>query len=159
MVLSCGEELLVIRYNDIPGVNFIEEHKRIINKEGFVWLGKMGKIPKKSYVESLIKDKQGYILIKLKNNYYICVFNAFKMNIDEHDAYPNYYRMEFLDNCYFTNRTINYTMFFKVSSIREVSYDILKKIVVTSSGNTLNIVLKKSMASIFKVNVKSEITI
>lgn len=43
MIIKKMEKMLLVRYSDFLFSNCIEEHKKIIEKNGYCWFGKVGK--------------------------------------------------------------------------------------------------------------------
>lgn len=88
--------MLLFRYNNYFKYSFIEEHKKIIEKENYVWIMKIGRPCNQSRLDN-VTNNGGHIILKSPrkdgDNYYIGkyveVINSFP---DKRQCMPNYYK-------------------------------------------------------------------
>lgn len=107
-------------------INFLEEHKSILNKEGYVWFGRYGK--RKFSIKINEGEKSKYIILKdaakSTNRTFICEVVEIENNIPK-EGYPEYYKT-------FINNIIQW---FKIINIYEIDTDILfEKFISCKSG-------------------------
>ena len=97
------KKLLVLRFNNYKNNDFIVEHKKIIDKNGAVWLLKLGKpVPKKA-LEEILLNTGGLILKAPKargGNFYYCkMLDARNSRPDSNMKFPEYYK-EMMDDLF-----------------------------------------------------------
>lgn len=95
MQLKHNRCILVLRIKDFFSYDFIEEHTKILKKNGKVWMLKIGKkIPEKSLEHVL--SEGGYLILREQKqkggNYFLCHMIKFKnTEISESSLFPVYY--------------------------------------------------------------------
>lgn len=138
-----GKEILCLKFANADGLDCIQEHQKIMNELGYVWLGKIGNKPAYKTLYKMVINNSAYILLKESKKAYICQFKSYSERIPYTSEYPNYYNTEISPN-------IKYSIWFKLTSIIEVNnIKILDNIVVKSSRSPILETMKKSMASHF----------
>ena len=139
--LVSGQNLLVLKYSTKLKKDIIDQHKALIDKNGYCWYGKIGGITSEQIVYSLKAADNPAIILYTKGKLFLCDF--IEMTTDRPSSgYPAYYDEEYIyPSCYF-----------KLKSIDEASLGILDYLIVRSSGRILsNIFSKQCMASTFFV--------
>lgn len=129
---------LFIRLIDYKKNNFIEEHMKTFKENGIVWLLKMGKPAKETFIKDVIKNG-GYLITKATarngNDFYICKIEEYSS--DEIPVYPNYYKEIFEDGYYDTNDILKLGTWFKIVELEKVEDKIIDKFVTISTGRSL----------------------
>jgi hypothetical protein len=152
MIIEKGKDMLCMRFVNVGGYDCIEEHKTLLNKNGFVWFGKIGNKPTDRALEKMIQDKSNYILLKDPSKAYICTFETYQYDMPT-DGFPAYYSTEILPNRKFS-------IWFKLLYITEVTdLSVLNDIVLKSSRSPILETARKSMASHFYTVTKREVVI
>ena len=126
-----------------PECGTIAAHQEIIDKNGFVWYGKIGAKVAYNAIEELLKSDNPRILLinSGKADRYWAYISEVIFERPASNEYPSYYE----------EKTDRMKTWFKVISFEAASRDILKKCTVTSSGSTLSEASKHSMSPYFKI--------
>lgn len=134
--LEKGQTLLVLRYSLLPKNNIIELHRELLEKNGFVWYGKLGAITSPMIVSELFTEKKPALMLYAKGNAYLCSLEQIT-NTKPRMGYPNYYDEEYIfPSCYY-----------KLTTIDRVDVSILDKLYVRSSKRQLSSTLSKQCTS------------
>ena len=143
MFIEKGKELVCLRYADFKGIDTIEEHNELIEKQGYAWFGKAGSKPKVDRLDIMLENKPAFIILKSKVGYFICEFEEYSLDRPNDGDYPEYYKDHVLSD-------MHISMWFKILKIKKV-LDTMKmeKIVVSSSKRTVPDVIRHSMSSSF----------
>lgn len=150
MIIPEMSNHICIRYADLKSIDCAYEHKAVIEEKGYVWFGKIGSKPRRDILDKILEEKISYIILKSKNECYICTFDKYVEKIPEDKNYPNYYEKSF--------ELENFTIWFRLTSMVKVEdKNILSNIVVKSSRNKLINACNSSMASHFFTFNRNEI--
>lgn len=133
MVHLCKDSNYPLIKMNTKKVDFLHEHKSILDKEGYVWFGRYGK--RKFDIKINESDKSIYIILKdaviSTNKSFICEVTEILDYILE-DGYPEYYE-QFIDDI---------KQWFKIINIYEIDTEILyEKFVAHKSGKEAKKVL------------------
>ena len=139
---------IAIRFSDViaPKNGTIYEHQTIINKNGYVWFGKLGnrKISEKIIKEIFTKRPIKILLIHTQSTkHYLALVDSIVYKCPELNLVPYYYR----------NNSSDFRNWFKIKQFIEIEEEELQKF-YTSSGNTIANIYKKSMGSYFIVDYR-----
>lgn len=157
MIIKKDSRFLFIKLLDYKEYNFVEEHQKVINKEGYVWVLKLGRKINKKMMEEL-KDFNGDIIFKSSkrngNKYYYChVVNEAKVN--KNPLVPQYY-LELLDyEGYTLDDALENGDWFKIDSIKEIPDNMIKNIKSIRSGNDLTISSKARSPYVYMTNTEN----
>lgn len=141
MIVKENTNLFLVRFGNFWSQDFICEHKKIIEKKGYVWFLKTGKKPSMSKIESVIEDG-GYIIFKeskhVGNNYYIGTFSEVNNEKPLDMSYcPSYYE----------NVKAYSEVWFKVTSIFKMDEALVDSLVISSNGHPLLEMIDRTMSS------------
>lgn len=143
---------ICIRYADLKSIDCSYEHKMVIEKKGYVWFGKIGSKPRRDILDKILEEDISYIILKSKDESYICSFDKYVEEIPEDKNYPDYYNSSF--------ELENFTIWFRlISMVKIKDKNILNNILVKSSRNRLLNACNSSMASHFFTFNRKEIDI
>lgn len=133
--------------NFSPDGGTIKAHMEIINKNGYVWYGKMGSRISDKVRREILKDSCDILLIRSGHSerYWAKVIEIADCP-SEKEFVPEYYREEI--DLFHT--------WFKVVSFTEAPKDIMSKCMVSSSKQLLGIVSKHSMSPYFVIDYPVE---
>jgi hypothetical protein len=126
-----------------PDCGTIEAHNELIQKNGYVWYGKLGnRIAASVFDEILGNDEPRILLIHsgAANRYWAYV-DKIQHDIPERDDIPEYYRDD----------ADKFRTWFRVIKFEDAPRDIMSKCTMTSSGQELGIASKHSMSPYFKI--------
>ena len=152
LIIEKGKDILCMRFVNVGSYDCIEEHKTLLNKNGFVWFGKIGNKPTDKALNRMIEDNSNYVLLKEPKKAYICTFETYQHDIPS-EGYPAYYSTEILPNREFS-------IWFKLLSINEVKdFSVLNDIVLKSSRSPILETARKSIASHFYTVTRQEVVI
>lgn len=106
MIIHANEKLLVLRFSTYKKYDFIEEHRKIIDATGSVWILKIGrKVPNKTLAE--IQSKSAGLILKAPKvaggKYYYCkMINSLNSKPTDEMEFPSYYRQLMKDMYWFS---------------------------------------------------------
>ncbi|HUM83074.1 MAG TPA: hypothetical protein PLN48_04765 [Lachnospiraceae bacterium] len=126
-----------------PECGTIEAHNELIQKNGYVWYGKLGnKIAASVFLEILDNDNPRILLIHSgATNRYWAYIDQIQHEIPEKSDIPAYYRDD----------AEKFKTWFRVIRFENAPRDIMAKCTVASSGQELGIASKHSMSPYFKI--------
>lgn len=146
MKIKKDDELLLLKINTPDNIDFYNEHAKIINNNGFVWLCKFGKT---NLLVSKICDSNIIFLKDTKKNndaVYIIKFDDV-VSEDPKKDYPNYYN----------DVDIIKSLWFKVKSIYKYDYNELLNNFLTASSNSSLDGVFRSMCNSFYIKANKNI--
>lgn len=134
--LDCGQNLLLLRYSSSLKESIIEEHRSLIDKQGYVWYGKLSGITSDRIISAVLSAEYPGIILYQKGKAYLCELSDFTINKPD-EGYPKYYDEEYIfPTCYF-----------KLKSMDEISLDVFDDLYVRSSKRSLTEVFSKQCMS------------
>ena len=94
--MESNSKMLVFRYKNFKGYDFVNEHNNILENNGYTWILKLGNKIKEKSIKSVI-DSTGILLLKAPKkdggNTYMCKVVEFQNGkLDEENIYPQYYK-------------------------------------------------------------------
>ncbi len=127
-----------------PACGTIAAHQELIDKQGFVWYGKMGNPVASHIVHELSEQENTRILLinSGKADRYWAYISDISKETPSKEGIPEYYR-------YLSDK---FKTWFKVIRFEAAPRDIMSRCVVISSGNTLGEVSRHSMSPYFIIN-------
>lgn len=135
-------KFLVIKYARIAGVgDCIQKHQDVIHELGYCWFGKIGSAPTISCIKQKIGDGPFPIILYFQGNIHICECTGIAFDMPNKGC-PRYYD-------YLIERGMIPSIFFKLSSINQLSSEEFSNCVSLSSGRKLSESVRSSMASLF----------
>ena len=150
---------LFVRLVDYKKNDFIEEHIKVFNNNGVVWLLKMGKPAKADYIKEVIKNGGGLITKSTAKNgskFYFC--NILEYNDNEELIYPEYYN-EIFENEYYQQEEIkSIGTWFKITNIIEISDEIVDKFATISTNRSL-LECGKKFNQVSQMHIKATVEI
>lgn len=130
--------VFVLRYND----NYIEDamviHKKICDKEGFCWYGKVGKKPNIKRLNEIIEKKGTNILFYNKKLSFIGKLMEVSLVAPMNNV-PDYY----------ANSMRKPSVWLKVSSLCKIQQEVLSDLLIISTGKTMEETINSSMTSFY----------
>ena len=139
---------VALRFADsfAPEEGTISAHRKIINKYGFVWYGKLGSPVSQKVIEEVLKNDESKILLihSGKTDRYWAYVEEIQHNMPEKEFIPEYYR----DNA------SNFKTWFKVIKFENAQKSVLSLCKVASSRRPLTEVSKSSMNPYFIIEVE-----
>lgn len=139
-MIKKGQCFLLLKLGNTPGIDCIMEHRKIIEKYGYCWLGKAGKISSQKNIMWVLKEDNPILLIYINRELYICRLTDVSTEVPT-EAVPSYYEEYLYEQCIFPN------MYFRITSIDEYDITNLEKYTVVSTGNNVGAILPRCMAS------------
>jgi len=139
-MMNKNTKFIVLKYKS-RGIDCIREHTRVLHKYGYCWFGKLGMAPSVLALENKLNNKK-QVLLYCQGKAHLCDFSEVSC-IQPIKGYPSYYDSQFFQNGNYPK------LYFKLTSIREISIDELKNCVIQSSRNSLIDTISHSMSSFF----------
>lgn len=126
-----------------PECGTIEAHNELIQKNGFVWYGKLGNKIAASVFPDVLDNREPRILLihSGATNRYWAYVDKIQFDIPEREDIPAYYRDD----------AEKFKTWFRVIRFEDAPRDIMAKCTVVSSGQELGIASKHSMSPYFKI--------
>lgn len=147
---------IFIRLVDYNKNNFIEEHIKAFKKKGYVWLLKMGKPTKDSFMKEVLKSGGGLITkatARNGNQFYYCEVES--CTPDDSLYYPDYYK-EIFENGFYTESDITKIgSWFKIKSINPLSDKQVDNFKTISTNRSL-LECGKKFNQVSQMHVKSD---
>lgn len=137
---------IALRFSDqfAPFSGTIEEHMKVIKREGFAWYGKLGAPVSDRICDDLLKNKNPRILLiqSGKAKRYWAYIDTISKQTPSLEGIPEYYR----------DRAAEFHTWFRVRSICAAEKNVMAQCVVESSGTTLSLASKSSMSPYFIID-------
>lgn len=135
-----------LRFTDkfSPKQGTIKAHEELIDRNGFVWYGKLGNaISDKNIAMIMNNENPKFLLIHSgkTERYWVYILEISK-NIPPLEEIPQYYR----------NVASDFKVWFKVTKFELAEKDVVSKCIVVSSGESLSLVSKYSMSPYFIID-------
>ncbi len=141
---------IALRFGDhfAPPPGTIELHKQLINKNGFVWYGKLGSPISKSVKEEIFKNVEKKILLihSGTSKRYWAYLDEIADLVPNKEEYPTYY----------ADKSEKMKTWFRIIKIEDAPNNVMSKCIVTSSGLRLSDVSKHSMSPYFIIDLKED---
>lgn len=139
MKIKNNQKFLFLRMSNFQNFDFFEEHNKIIEEKGYVWILKMGRKIDKNYLKELIKNDSGIIIKKpsrLDDRLFYCKLES--IDYDNSSIFPDYYYDYLTYNGYkVSDLTNNNSCWFKISEISLIPESIADSLVVSKNNNSL----------------------
>ncbi len=144
MLIDVNTEMLLFRFSNYGKHSFINEHRNVLNENGYVWMLKLGKRSSVEKIKAIIKNGGWLVLRSPKADgsiSYLAKFSEISEEEPFDPIYPEYYD-EILDaeDEDFYNPTAVY-QWFKLERIEELSEDAAESLVVSKTGKKVNEVI------------------
>ncbi len=157
MLIEKGKRMLLLRFSNYKKYDFIECHKDLIEKNGFVWMIKMGKPLPKPNLDSVVNDGGTLILKAPKScggNLYIAkILECYNGIPSEEMTFPAYYHvMEKDDNIWMLGYSLDGS-WFKITDLSILSNEDASRIRLISNGKLAVDVLDSTRTSVMYVTV------
>lgn len=149
MEIKKNTALLMLKINTPPGIDFLAEHKSILEETGEVWFCRFGKT---NAIKSRITEDSNFIFFKdsAKNNnrIYIGTISEISVTLPSKN-YPAYYNKIELGR----------PLWFRLSGIEEINSDLIMKNFRTKSSNAPLSGVYRSMCQSFYIQCISDVLI
>ena len=140
--------MILFRFNNYLSYSFIEEHKKILENEEYVWIMKTGRLCKQSRLDN-VTENGGYIILKTPkkegDRYYIGrytdVINYFP---DSKRCMPVYYN-QMRENGDLIGLEIQC---FKVNNIEELKNKEIEKLVLSINNRKVSEVISETRTAV-----------
>ncbi len=137
--------------NFAPDIGTIRAHEELINKNGFVWYGKLGSKISAKVSTDIMKNEQPRILLihsGAKARYWAYI-DKFQYEFPEFEGVPQYYRER-------AKEFNEFKSWFRVIRFEEAQKNILSHCFVASSHAPLSNVSRHSMSPYFIIDVDED---
>ena len=162
MVVQAGKAALLLRYSDYRNTEFIQEHNKIVSKQGYVWLLKAGR---RLVENKLAKVKKESSLIILKapkgkgGDYYYAEILDYRYGrqINEGES-PEYYKNLPGDEKLWQIESLDGT-WIKIGQINPICKELMDKFVLLSNEKSVVDVINSTMSAVLYIWCKEEMTL
>ena len=140
--MKLGNRFFILRFGTNIKRNCIDEHSKVIAKNGWCWFGKIGNAPSTKVISDVMGQDDPHMILYTKHHAYEC--NVCEVtNAKPGDGYPDYYENELFAKGIFPSA------YFKLTQITEISMKELKNYFIVRSKNSVLAALNRSAASYF----------
>ncbi len=154
---------ILMRFSDKLGAidDTVAAHKKVIDKKGAVWFGKMGKTLARRHIVRINSQCEDgipthlFLVQSSKRRYEVYLGEllevARRLPLGQRELIPSYYE---------ANHIIKYmTLWSKVADLRPLDSPSLSKIYVAATGSRISEALRTSMAGLFIVRISSDLSL
>lgn len=117
------QKILILRYSTNIERKCIDKHLDVLKEHGYCWFGKIGNIPSERILKNVFEEETAYLLLYKKNAAYLCTLGGYTTDPPQIGV-PQYY----LENGIYP------TVYFKLLSIEPCAQELLRNIIVSSTG-------------------------
>lgn len=153
------EKLVVIRVSSYQQFNFIEEHQKVLNKKGTVWMLKLGKLIPRTSLDEIINGKRTIILRapkKAGGDLYLCnVLEVSYAEPSDSSLCPKYYE-EMKNSCIWDSFEGTWFLLDSIKRIDEKYYPHFK---LLKNDKYLMDVLNETRTSVLYVYCDTELVL
>lgn len=127
--------------NFAPKTGTIVEHQKLIDKNGYVWYGKLGSSISNSVINMILENNDPKILLihSGATGRYWAYIDSIQKDVPDLSAIPAYYR----------NKADMFKAWLRIIRFENAPQNILSQCTVVSSGATLSYASKHSMSPYF----------
>lgn len=138
---------IALRYGDAfaPACGTICAHRELLDKNGYVWYGKIGLGVSKKGVDAVKESKRLLLIHSGKSDRYWLTVEEVSNTKPSYTDFPSYY----------ADKTNHIKTWFKITSIENAPSDVLSKCTLISNGRPLAEVSKSSMSPYFIINYEN----
>lgn len=131
-----------------PCEGTVKAHEAMIERNGFVWYGKMGNPISQKTVEQILSNGEPRILLIHSGNVgrYWAYVEAIQYSKPKDEEFPEYYH----------DKAEHFKTWFKVKKFDQAPRNIMSDCKVASSGAILSMASKQSMSPYFIIDVLIE---
>lgn len=160
MLIDVNTEMLLFRFSNYGKNSFINEHRNVLNENGYVWMLKLGKRSSVEKIKAIIKNGGWLVLRSPKADgsiSYLAKFSEISEEEPFDPIYPEYYD-EILDEDDedFYNPNAVY-QWFKIERIEELSEDDAESLVVSKTGKKVNEVIGTTRTAVMFIQNSKQI--
>lgn len=146
MNIERGNNVFVLRYNDNYMKNTMDYHVEVCKQEGKCWYGKAGKRPSISKLEGFVNDGNTVIIFYNRKAVYVARLLEVATEMPT-KGYPSYY----------DKSTWKPTSWYLISELKRVKGEILKDLIVMSTGKKMSETINSSMTSFYFTKAEKSI--
>ena len=139
-IIKKGTPHIFLRLNDFNNNDYIQEHRKVIDKYGYTWLLKMGKTINKEYLNDIIRQNGGLILkssAKRGNKFYYAEVISIDISNEEEIIYPEYYNEYFDYENYTIEQVKKDGYWFKITGIVDVDDEFIDNFIINNGGKPM----------------------
>lgn len=163
MRINENTKMLLFRFNNFGNNSFIAAHTDVLQKNGYVWMLKLGK---RSSMDKLndIKENGGWLVLRSPKadggKSYITQFSKMLEEEPEDMVYPSYYAeiLNESDEQSYYNPNIAY-QWFKIELIAELTESNVETLVISKTGKSVNAVIETTRTAVMFIQNSKQISI
>lgn len=162
MVIDVNTKMLLFRFSNYGKYSFINEHRKILNDNGYVWMLKLGKRSSIEKIMTIIKNGGWLVLRSPKacgGTSYLAKFSKISEEEPSDAMYPKYYN-EILTDCNeeFYNPNAVY-QWFKLDRIEELSEENAETLVISQTRKKVNEVIRTTRTAVMFIENDKQIEV
>lgn len=148
ILIKKNTPMLLFRFNNYLDYSFVEEHKRILENEEYVWMMKTGRLCKQSRLDN-VTENGAYIILKAPkkdgNKYYIGRYlEVVNYLPDDEQCMPAYYK-HMKENVDLIGLEIQN---FKLCTIEKVKNKDIEKLVLSINSRKVSEVISETRTAV-----------
>ena len=159
MVINEETKMMLFRYNNYQKTDFIEEHKKILKKNGHVWMLKVGKKASKEKLDKILSDGGWMVLRAPKADgsiSYIARFSEYLETQPIKAAFPAYYE-SFLNGEDSYGFDLSSEQWFKIEEIQELKDEDAAGLALEKTGKMVEDVIGTTRTAVMYITNKKVI--
>lgn len=161
MTIKQQTKMLLFRYNNYRKTNFIEEHKKVIDENGYVWMLKIGKKSSMEKLNKILSDG-GFLVLRAPkadgSTSYLARFTEISECMPDDAAYPEYYD-DFIDGEGSFDFDISSEQWFKLESIKELKEKEADKLILEKTGKKVDAVIGTTRTAVMFISCDDTIKV
>jgi len=161
VVINEDTKMLLFRYNNYKKTDFIEEHKKILKKNGYVWMLKVGKKASKEKLDKILGEGGWMVLRAPKADgsiSYIARFSDYLETQPPKAVFPAYYE-SFLNGEDSYEFDLSSEQWFKIEEIQELAGEDASNLVLEKTGKTVEDVIGTTRTAVMYITNKKDIIV
>ena len=148
MIIPPNTKMLLFRYNDYARKSFIDEHRAVINNNGYVWMMRLGKRTSPEKLRQ-VTEAGGFVVLKSpkKNgdHYYLAHYTDVASALpDDSKHMPDYYN-KLIQEGYLYDTGVQV---FKIDSIFDMTAEQISTLRLQLNGKPVDEVIKQTRTAV-----------
>lgn len=158
MIIPVKTQMLLFRFSNYGKNKFIDEHIKVLNDKGFVWMMKIGKRTNVDKINEILRQG-GYLVLKSPvrdgEKYYLAQFTEVKECEPDEEYAPEYYSDIYQDEL-LNGGTLQ---IFKIKRIEELNEKMVKHLRLKLNGRLVADVIKETRTSVMFIENDKELIV
>lgn len=163
MVIDANTEMLLFRFNNYKRTTFIDEHLKVLNQNGFVWMLKVGK---RSSLQKLneIVQAGGWLVLRAPkadgSKSFLAKFVEVREETPEDMTFPEYYDEIISGNEVFSDGYADVThQWFKLTLLDDLSESDARKLILSKTKRPIDEIIPTTRTAVMFIQNGEDILV